>query len=209
MSRALVFVGAFNPVTRAHVETADYARRELGFDQVIFVPSKQDYIRHDQEKDYAFSDDLRLHLLHKTAAGRPWMKVSDYELNLDHQPRTYQTLQALKEESGQELRLLMGSDKLPELQHGWKHIPEICREFGIAVMSRNGDDTAAIIRNDPYLSSLEPWLTVVNVPAIYQHISSSRIRQALADGNPETAAEYLPEELHELIPVMQKMETEK
>ena len=103
----------------------------------------------------------------------------------------------------------MGSDKLPELQHGWKHIPEICREFGIAVMSRNGDDTAAIIRNDPYLASLEPWLTVVNVPAIYQHISSSRIRQALADGNPETAAEYLPEELHELIPVMQKMETEK
>ena len=209
MSRALVFVGAFNPVTRAHVETADYARRELGFDQVIFVPSKQEYIRHDQEKDYAFSDDMRLHMLQKTAAERPWMQVSDYELNLDHQPRTWQTLQALRDMTGTELKLLLGSDKLNEIQHGWRHIPEICREFGIAVMSRNGDDTAAIINNDPYLASLSPWLTVVNVPDVYQHISSSKVRRALAAGELDTAAEYLPEEIHDLIPVMRKMETER
>ena len=209
MSRALVFVGAFNPVTLAHVETADYARRELGFDQVIFVPSKQEYIRHDQEKDYAFSDDLRLHTLQKTAAARPWMLVSDYELELDHQPRTWQTLQALRDKTGMELKLLLGSDKLNEIQHGWRHIPEICREFGIAVMSRNGDDTAAIINSDPYLVSLSPWLTVVNVPDVYQHISSSKVRQALAAGELDTAAEYLPEEIHDLIPVMRKMETER
>ena len=41
MKNVLAFFGAFNPPTRAHLELADFARRETGRDGVIFVPSRK------------------------------------------------------------------------------------------------------------------------------------------------------------------------
>ena len=65
--------------------------------------------------------------------------VSDYELKEENQPRTYQTLCYLKEK-GYACKLLFGSDKLPELKTGWKHVEEIAKEFGIVCMARYDDE---------------------------------------------------------------------
>lgn len=197
MTKALVFVGAFNPPTVAHIEAADEARQYLGYEYVIFVPSKMTYIKNIQGKELAFDDEDRYGMLAEIAETHPWMLVSDYELSADHQPRTYETLKALREETGVQLTLLLGSDKLPEFETGWLNIMQIGQEFGFAIMRRNHDCVEELIQKDAYLQSVSQWIRVVPVSECYQTISSRHLRKLLRSGSKEEWMPYLPAELHD------------
>ena len=190
MKKNLAFFGAFNPPTLAHLELARYALEKTGGSQVVFVPSKSVYIHDQQGKDFAFPDEPPLAMLRASAAVRPWMAVTDWELRRDRQPPTYETLCHLREE-GLEASLLLGSDKLPELEQGWQHIPEIAREFGIVCLSRGSDDAARMLREDPFLRSLGPGIQALDTPEGMRYISSTRVR-ALIRGLPGTRAELAP-----------------
>ncbi len=194
--KALFYGGAFNPLTRAHTDLADYARKELGAQAVIFMPTKSAYIRRDENKDYVIEDEIRLDLLRQAAETRPWMIVSEMELKEEEQPRTYHTLCRLRDQ-GYELQLLIGSDWLKGLEHGWRYIKEITEEFGIAVMTRNQDDTLRMIEEDPYLSSISEYLRVIHTPELYREISSTKVRELLKDPgkNSEQIRQYMPEGL--------------
>ncbi len=196
MIQALVFGGAFNPPTIAHIEVVNAIRKTIGYDLVVFVPSKQSYIQDVQKKDYAFSNEERFRMLEEIAKSRDWMMVSDYELNLDHQPKSYETLCHLRSQ-GIQGKLLFGSDKLCELEHGWMFVDALCKEFGIVVMMRNHDDVTKMIEEDPYLKSLKPYMTLVETPDVYQGVSSSQVRALLADfeGNQNELKELLLEEV--------------
>lgn len=190
MSKGLLFGGAFNPPTKAHIDCAKLAMTKSGYDHVVFVPSKEIYIRFDQKKDYVYSDEKRLALLRKIAENEPWMRVSDYEITNDHQPRTYETLCALKD-MGEDCSLLFGSDKLQEFSYAWRYTEEIAEQFGIVCMSRNGLDTKAIIEKDPLLTKLQEYITVIEIPQEYQSVSSSLIREMIRNGNWEEAKQLL------------------
>ena len=199
--KVLYFGGAFNPPTRAHIELADLVRRALGYDKVLFMPTKYEYIRFEEGKDYAYPDDVRLAMLQKIAESKDWMIVSDHELRQEVQPRTYHTLKQLSSEY--ELKLLIGTDWLKKLETGWTFIPEICHEFGIVVMQRDGDDAEAIIQASPFLRELEPYITVVPLPDLYRNVSSTMVRTAVS--RIVEARRYLkdvvmPEIVDELVP---------
>ncbi len=176
----LAFFGAFNPPTTAHLEAARFALEKTAAEQVVFVPSRAVYIREDQGKDFAYSDGQRLEMLRRAAESRPWMAVSDWEMRQDHQPRTYETLCRLREE-GYDAALLMGSDKLPELEHGWLHVEEITREFGIVCMARGRDECGRMIREDPYLRTLAPYIRVLEPPEETRHMSSTQVRRLVRE----------------------------
>lgn len=197
MSRVLVYGGAFNPPTIAHIESAAYALGKSGYDKVIFVPTKMTYIQKDQHKDYAFTDAERLAMLRKIADTHTWMQVSDYEINSEKQPRTLVTLKHLSE-SFDHCSLLFGSDKLKELETGWMRADLIAQEYGIWCMSRNGDQCEDIIHNDPYLSKLQKYIHIIHLPEKYQDISSSKVRKLLHEKNYEEAFSLMPEELREM-----------
>ena len=200
MKKVLAFFGAFNPPTAAHLELADYARRQTGREGVIFVPSRTDYIRNDQGKDAAFSNRERLEMLKILAENRPWMLVSDWELRQESQPRSYVSLCRLREE-GYEPALLMGSDKLKELSSGWKYVPEIAREFGIVCLERGTDSCRSIIQADPLLRSLADRITVLETPAVWKNLSSTAVRETLRQyGNPEKElGRMVPEEITHML----------
>lgn len=195
MTKALVFGGAFNPPTIAHIQLADYARKQIGFDKVIFVPSKMTYIQNEQKKNYAIDDQTRLFLLRKIADAYEWMEVSDFEITSEVQPRTYKTLSYLRKK-GYQCMLLFGSDKLLELETGWMHIDEICQEFGIVCMKRSGDDCASIISNNAYLRRLKPYITLIETPDDFQSVSSSTVRNMIANGQYEKAQTLLPQQIN-------------
>lgn len=176
MSTSLAFFGAFNPPTVAHIDLAEFAMQALGKDYVIFVPSKSTYISGFQGKDYAFSDGERLSMLNTIAAARPWMRVFDWEMKQEKQPRTYETLCRLRDE-GESPSLLIGTDKLTELETKWLFAREIADEFGIVCMNRGNDDCEDIIRNSTFLQSLN--LTCLAVPDAYHGISSTSAREYL------------------------------
>ena len=179
MKRVLAFFGAFNPPTTAHVELARFAMEQTGREGVVFVPSKSAYIQGEQGKDSAYSDALRLKMLNILAGNRPWMEVSAMELHAEHQPRTYDTLCRLRQ-AGVDPALLIGSDKLPELEHEWLHVQEIAREFGFVCLARGADACAGLIANDPYLRVLAPYIQVLESPPELRDISSTRVRALMA-----------------------------
>ena len=179
MKRVLAFFGAFNPPTVAHIGAARIAMEATGREGVVYVPSKSLYIRGEQGKDFAYSDWQRLEMLRRAAATRPWMAVTDWELQREEQPRTYDTLCHLREE-GYAPSLLIGSDKLTELEHGWRRVEQIAREFGFVCTSRGTDECAAMIRKDPYLSTLAEYIQVVETPDALRDVSSTAVRQRLS-----------------------------
>ncbi|MBO4888738.1 MAG: adenylyltransferase/cytidyltransferase family protein [Firmicutes bacterium] len=190
----LAFFGAFNPPTKAHINLAELARAKTGRDKVIFVPSKMLYIRDEQGKNLVYPDEKRLRMLQSIAEERPWMEVYDGEIRQKKQPRTYETLCALREE-GKDCCLLLGSDKLPELEHGWMYVRQIAEEFGIVCLKRNGDDIVRLIREDEYLSSLAPYITLIDSPDEMQFISSSAVRERILE------IRKLREELGSMVPI--------
>ena len=179
MKRVLAFFGAFNPPTIAHIEAARLAMEATGREGVVYVPSKAVYIRDEQDKDFAYSDWQRLEMLRRAAESRPWMAVTDWEMRQASQPRTYQTLCHLRDE-GYAPALLIGSDKLPELEHGWKHVEDIAREFGFVCNGRGTDECEAMIRQDPYLSTLADHIEVVQSSDLLRGVSSTGVRRRLS-----------------------------
>ena len=179
MKHVLAFFGAFNPPTIAHIEAARIAMEATGREGVVYVPSKAVYIRDEQEKDFAYSDRQRLEMLRLAAGNRPWMTVTDWELRQEAPPRTYETLCHLRDE-GYAPSLLIGSDKLPELEHGWRHVEEIAREFGFVCNGRGEDECEAMIREDPYLSTLSDYIQVVRASDLLRGVSSTGVRRRLA-----------------------------
>ncbi len=192
--KVLFYGGAFNPVSKAHIELANYVRTSLQFDKVIFMPTKDQYIKHDEGKDFVIKDEKRKKLLEEVAKENDWMIVSDYELNLESQPRTYETLCFLRNE-GYDLKLLIGSDWLLKLNSGWKYVDEIMHEFGVVLMTRNHDDIEQIIENDAYLKQYKDYITCITTPSFYQNISSTKIRHALFNGNMLELEQMLPKEI--------------
>ncbi|MCI5724177.1 MAG: nicotinate (nicotinamide) nucleotide adenylyltransferase [Erysipelotrichaceae bacterium] len=195
----LFFGGAFNPPTKAHIYLAEYACKKTNATQVIFMPTKMTYIANEQAKNFAFSDQQRYDMLKKICDNHPLLTVSDYELQAQQQPRTYQTLCALKDR-GYPCKLLFGSDKLLELQTGWKHVEEIAKEFGIVCMERNEDDCQKMIEENAYLSSLKQYIEIIPTPNEYHAISSTDVRQQylIAKQALMNMKEMLPDELEDL-----------
>lgn len=174
MKKALAFFGAFNPPTRAHIELAEYAMKQTGRDEVIFVPSKGDYILDEQKKEYAYDDSFRMEMLNDVKLARPWMATCDYDISSETQPRTYETLCRIKAQ-GVEPALLIGADVLFKMEKEWANVDKIAKEYGIVCLSRGG--TKEEVEKDTFLAPLLPYITFVESPKKYEHISSSAVRR--------------------------------
>lgn len=194
MKKALVFGGAFNPVTLAHIHLAEKVRRKLSFDYVIFIPSKSKYILSTEKKDSSFSEEERYKMLKEVSKTRDWMIVSDIEIKKEDQPRTYFTLKKLKEE-GYDLKLLMGSDWLPCLEDKWLYIDEILDEFGIVILRRNHDDISSIINSSSFLKERKEKFIFIDVDEEHQEASSSKVRELLKKKDYKKVGKLVPQEI--------------
>ena len=191
MKSALAFFGAFNPPTAAHIGLAEFALHQTGRELAVFVPSKAVYIRDEQGKDFAYSDAMRLQMLKAAAKTRPFMRVSDWEMRQPRQPRSYETLCHLRDE-GIQASLLLGSDKLPELERGWLHVREIAEEFGFVCLTRRADECRRMIEEDPYLKTLSPHITVLDSPEETRNVSSTQVRRLVRELGALVPGEILP-----------------
>ena len=193
MTDTLAFFGAFNPPTAAHLNLAEFAMERTGSKRVLFVPSKSGYIRNDRGKDYAYGDEERLEMLRRAAEKRPWMEVTDLEIRQERQPRTYDTLCALRD-AGYAPALLIGSDKLAELETGWLHVEEIARNFGFVVLTRGTDACEQMISGSRTLRPLAACFRILETPAETREVSSTAVRARVAE------IRKLQKEIEEMVP---------
>lgn len=199
MINALFFGGAFNPPTIAHIQLAKYALEQINFDKVIFCPSKSKYILNTEHKDFSFDEETRLNMLKDVASNNSFMIVSDIEIKMKEQSRTYFTLKKLSSE-GYNLKLLIGSDWLNKLTTERKYVEEIAKEFGIVVLKRNNDDVDTLFNTIPLLIKIKKYVTIIDTPNDFKFVSSNKIRTLLKnyDANKGEINKDLPNELHNL-----------
>lgn len=180
-----LFGGSFDPVHRGHVEPVEAARRRLGLDRVLYLPTAQP--PHKPERRFAPAL-ARYAMVELALLDRPELWVSDHELTLGRPAFTFDTLAFVRAQlDGVEPVLLVGGDSFLDLPN-WHRGGEILATTRIGVMTRPG----ARIRDGG--SELHPWLldaisagTVdfVENPGI--DVSSSEIRGRLAAGEPVPA----------------------
>ena len=175
-----LFGGSFDPIHRGHIEPVREARRALGLDRVIFLPTakpphKPGRVLAPAHARYAM---VELALLFEEG-----LYASTYELTVDRPAFTIETLEHFRRESpGAEIFLLIGGDSLADLHHWvrWREIPQAAR---LVVLDRPGWDLDAPAL-DPEVAELARTDRVLLLRQPPVDVSSTRLREMLAAGLP-------------------------
>lgn len=131
----VVFIGSFNPVTKAHLMVAKEILKIPEVEKIIFVPVSDLYAKASLNTD----GHHRLKMLELVC--KKDMIVSDIELslaqNLQRQPKTYETLTALGGDH-QDLALLIGMDNYFDFPT-WYKAEELLKRFKVMVYPRGNE----------------------------------------------------------------------
>ncbi|MGF1574159.1 MAG: nicotinate (nicotinamide) nucleotide adenylyltransferase [Sumerlaeia bacterium] len=158
-----LFGGSFDPIHRAHVMVVLWALQSRGIDQVIVVPT----FRHAFGKTYDATFAQRMEMCRLALADFPVDRVvlSNIEEVRGGTSYMIQTLECLQESMPDcRFRLIVGSDisaEVPTWYEGEK-----------------------LMQLAPLLQVPRPSQGALLEPGMLPHISSSEVRQSLAEGRP-------------------------
>ena len=175
-----LFGGSFDPIHRGHLDPVRAAKRELGLDRVIYLPTA----RPPHKPGRALAPALaRYAMVELALLDEEGLEASSHELTLDRPAYTIETLEHFRRElPTAELFLLIGGDSFADLHHWvrFREIPEVAR---LVVLTRPGwaleearlhPEVAALVGADRALLLRQPPVDV----------SSTRLRELLAAGLP-------------------------
>jgi nicotinate-nucleotide adenylyltransferase len=169
-----VLGGTFDPIHIGHLVVAEEARTRLEFDEVLFVPAGQPWLKLDRDIAPAIH---RVEMLRRAIAGNPHFRLSTLETERPGPSYTVDTLTKLQEQLGREASLyfLLGHDTLAELPQ-WKEpkkVAELCR---LVVAPRIGSRNLRRLKAE--IPGLLDKIIQLDMPVI--GISSSDIRRRIA-----------------------------
>lgn len=188
--KILVFCGAFNPPTVAHLHAAQLSLEAAQADALVWVPSKTDYVSGVQKKSILLDDALKLKALSsmlfcENGSWRPGCEnqyVSRFKLDSPVQPKTIETLRHFqKKYPNCRFILVMGSDKLPELENGWAEVDELLCSFGVITLQRGNDDVQSLILKNPFLSRYSDRICVISPGISEQILSATQVRKNIEE----------------------------
>lgn len=177
-----LFGGSFDPIHRGHVEPVQAARRQVGLERVLYLPTARP--PHKPKREFAAAPArfamVELALLHEEG-----LYASDHEITLDRPAYTVETVEAFAERwPDAALHLLIGSDSFAELDtwHRWRDLVE---RVELVVMARPGWELETI-RPDlpPELLRRHEAGRVHLVTDARVDLSSTEIRRRLGAGEP-------------------------
>ena len=188
--------GTFDPIHYGHLRPAQEILRALDLAEIRIIPAANPPHR----RPPVATPEQRLRMVELAVAGVPGFTVDDREFRREGPSYTVLTLESLRREFGERpLYLLMGLDAFEGIEtwHRWQRLPELAH---FIVMTRPGWEFPAGERLPPWardrLVRETSKLTQAGAGKIYfqavtpQDISATRIREALARGEPVEA--WLP-----------------
>lgn len=140
----VVFGGAFNPPTKAHLDVFYFLDHEIRIDRFTYLPVGQAYDKDDLE-----SDEHRYAMLKHMTGHLPRAMVSRLEMDDAAYKGTYRSLKRLQRED-EEMAFVIGADHLPTL-HKWKHADALLNEFKCLVLNRDDTPLKPMIDSAPFL----------------------------------------------------------
>ncbi len=175
-----IFGGSFDPVHLGHLELARCCQQQAELNEVWFVPTARQPLKHSGPSATA---DQRLAMLELAIADFPNWKVSRAEIDRGGVSYTVETLRHLHEVMPEaELMFMMGADALHDLP-SWLDPGEICRLATPLVVARAGEPEPDF---DALLAICPPdrveHIRALQVEMEAMPISSSELRQRLAQG---------------------------
>lgn len=189
-----LFGGSFDPIHRGHIEPVQAARRALGLDRVIYLPTAV-----PPHKPYRLlaPAHARYTMVEMALLDEEGLYASSFELTLGRPAYTIETLEHFRTATpGAELYLLIGGDSYADLDH-WVRWREIVEAARLVVLTRPGWSL-----EEPALSSELAELArsgkvrFLNQPAV--DISATRLREIFARGEnppagtvPESVVRYV------------------
>jgi nicotinate-nucleotide adenylyltransferase len=175
-----LFGGSFDPIHRGHIDPVREARRFLGLDRVIYLPTA----RPPHKPGRALAPALcRYTMVELALLGEEGLEVSAHELTPDRPAYTIETLEHFRREMPEtELYLLIGGDSFADLHHWvrWREIPDAAR---LVVLTRPGWDLETVPLH-PEVAELARTDRVVPLRLTPVDVSSTRLRELLAAGLP-------------------------
>ncbi|HEY4963088.1 MAG TPA: nicotinate (nicotinamide) nucleotide adenylyltransferase [Candidatus Saccharimonadales bacterium] len=170
-SPVIIFGGAFNPPTSAHVDIIEACLSLPGFDELWVMPSGD---RRDKQMDV--SDEDRLNMLglvrREVFEDNPRLVISDFELKLPRPNQTYITVGKLAAEHADiDFWFTYGADAYASMPE-WTHGVELQEKLQMIIFGRGSIDIPSreeIIKLD--VDSCDG-------------ISSSRARANVTEGQP-------------------------
>lgn len=175
-----LFGGSFDPIHRGHIEPIQEARRALGLDKVLYLPTA----RPPHKPGRAMAPALaRYAMVELALLQEEGLYVSPHELTLERPAYTIETLEHFRREMPEtELFLIIGGDSFADLHLWvrWREIPQVAR---LVVLARPGWDldTGALHGEVAELARTDRVLLLRQKPV---DISSTRLREILAAGLP-------------------------
>ncbi len=131
-----IFGGSFDPVHTEHVRYVAAAKRELGLDTVIVVPS---YVAPHKSGGAVLDGKARATLLKIAFRDMPYVRISEYELDAGGTSYTYLTCRKFRGEYRQdELYFLVGADMLENF-FSWRQPEDILKNVTLAVCGRGAE----------------------------------------------------------------------
>lgn len=136
MKRYGIIGGTFDPVHNAHLYIAYESQKQLGLDEIIFMPAKVQPFKVGKESTEA---ELRYKMVELAVSSYEGFKVSDYEIKKSEISYTYKTLEHVREliNDEDELFFITGADCLLDIDK-WKNISEIFSLCHFVVFGRGG-----------------------------------------------------------------------
>ncbi len=145
----IVFGGAFNPVTNAHILVYKFLKKKLKVEEFIFLPVSNAYTKSELASNYH-----RLNMLKIATKQFNDVVISDLEINDLNYLGTYQALIRLADKKNSELSFVIGADNLLKM-HKWINIEGILSEFKIIVLGRNKLNIEKIISENELLNKFK------------------------------------------------------
>ena len=184
--------GTFNPPHNGHLSAAMRARRTLGLDQVLFIPTN--IPPHKQLPAGSATTEQRCEMVRRMTAPYPWASFSDIEVSRGGPSYTVDTLRALHARGYDDLTLIVGTDMLLSFDRVWRAPDEIARLAALAVVARGADDREALAQKADMLHrAFGAQITLVEGPVL--EVSSTELRETgdFARLTPPEVAEYILE----------------
>ena len=173
-----LFGGSFDPIHRGHIEPVREARRLLGLERVIYLPTATP--PHKPRRALAPAH-ARYAMVELALLAEEGLFASPYELTLDRPAYTVETLEHFRQQEPEaDLHLLIGSDSFADLHHWvrWREIPVLAR---LVVLARPGWslDESALPAELQELARDER-VTLLHQPPV--DVSATRLREMFARG---------------------------
>ncbi|RLC92910.1 MAG: nicotinic acid mononucleotide adenylyltransferase [Chloroflexi bacterium] len=175
-----VFGGTFDPIHQGHLAVAKDVKARLGFQEVVFVPAGDPWLKADREVTAA---EHRLEMVRLAVDGNPGFGVSTIEIDRPGPSYTVDTMEQLRRELGPGARLafVLGADALAGLD-AWKEPQRLIQLCCLVAFARPGFPLPALEPLEAAIPGLSRRVTFVEVSQV--DVSASDIRRRVAKGLP-------------------------